>query len=269
MDVITWISIVSGIVGILGFIYAVVVQSRANNEIRRATAAVEMINDIAEDAIRESRVLPEQDDAIRLIQLEKLVGFVFSMWRISRVHLKPDSRVSDVETPTELDPLVRSGIVIEWRELNRLETSRDVKEVWLATYDLEPDESDAFTGRIVKRNIEAGKRYAYFYPAELKGVDQKLRKLQRNIGADDPKLGRNVQYFAVRRSGAEPQVFSLGGNAIIFFKDDPSYGSDLVFREIVLTKLPKRGVIWQECSREQAVALIDTLREEMAPGSTD
>ena len=78
-----------------------------------------------------------------------------------------------------------------------------------------------------------------------------------------------MRYLAVRRSGAEPQVFSLGGNTIIFFKDDPSYGSDLVFREIVLTKLGKRGVIWQECSRDHAVELIETLREEMAPGSTE
>jgi hypothetical protein len=84
------------------------------------------------------------------------------------------------------------------------------------------------TGDIVKRNLATGKSYVHFYPVSLKSADEKIRRLQRNIGADNPKLSKNVMYVAIKE-WAVSRLLPPRGNIILFFKDDPTYGARLVF----------------------------------------
>jgi hypothetical protein len=143
-----------------------------------------------------------------------------------------------------------------------LERSPDNRTVWLITHDLEPDLSDKETGAIVRSNLAAGKRYVYFYPAGLKLADEKQRRLRRNVGADGGKLTKNVIFVPVN-DGPGAALISTRGNVILFFKDDPAYGTNLIFEEVVLHKINRRGLLWQECDRDHATTVFDVFRAEL------
>jgi hypothetical protein len=47
---------------------------------------------------------------------------------------------------------------------------------------------------------------------------------------------------------------------MLFFKDNPFYTTDLVFQEVILTKLPRRGHLWQEHDPKHARQVLEALR---------
>jgi HAMP domain-containing protein len=258
VDVISWLAVVSGVISILAFLFAVWVWLRSDIKVRELTATVQALHDIADSVIWEGQVLPGEDASARLTQLEKSIGLVSAMRTLSSRYVGDQQNYR----ATELGELVQRGIIWSNDMLTKLETSSEVREVWLITHDLEPDMSQRKTGAIVQGNLAAGKSYIYFYPAELKGAEEKVLRLQRNIGADHPKRATRVTYIPVRNVPGL-RLFS-NANMILFFKDKTTYGTDLVFQELVLTKIAKRGLFWQEHDRDHAAALFDMLRREMA-----
>ena len=258
MNFTTWLSVISGITGVLAFVFAIWVWLRADTKVREMTVVVKALHDIAVSALWESQMLPGEDASGRLGQLEKSVSLVSAMRTLSAKYAGDEQNYR----ATELGALVQRGVILSNEMLIKQEKSPDVQHIWLVSHDFEPDISESQTAEMVKRNIAAGKSYVYFYPAEMRTPQEKIRRLQRNIGADDPNLASKVQYIQLRGTVAS-QFVPLKGNTILFFKDDPTYGTQLVFQEIVLTKIKRRGLFWQECGRDHAVELFDTLLEEM------
>jgi len=260
MDFIGWLSIVSGIVGIAGFLFAVWVWLRSDTKVREITAVIQALHDIADSALWETQMLPGDDASGRLSQLEKSIGLVSAMRTLSAKY------VGDHQSyrATELGALIQRGVIWSNAMLTGLETSSEVRSIWLVTPDLEPDMTEPKTGEVVKSNLAAGKSYVYFYPAALKSPDEKIRRLQRNIGADDPKRAKRV-VFAPVKDGPTSHLILSRGNIILFFKDEPAYGTRLIFQEVVLNKIANRGLFWQECDRDLAANIYDMLRDELAP----
>jgi hypothetical protein len=259
VTLIDWLSIVSGIVGIAGFLFSFWVWQRAETRVHEITASMQALHDIADSALWETQMLPGEDSAERLNQLERSVGLVSAMRTLSAKY------VGDYQNyrATELGALIQRGIVWSHAMMASLERSPDNRTVWLITHDLEPDLSDKKTGEIVKSNLAAGKRYVYFYPADLKLADEKQRRLRRNVGADSAKLKNSVTFVPVN-DGPGAALISTRKNVILFFKDDPAYGTNLIFEEVVLHKINQRGLLWQECDRDHAATVFDAFRAELA-----
>lgn len=256
---IDWLSIVSGIVGIAGFLFAVWVWQRSDTKVREITSAVQSLHDIADSAIWEAEMLPGDDNVGRLAQLEKSIGLVSAIRTVSAKYVDDHRNCR----ATELGALIQRGVIWSNAMLTRLEPASDVQCIWLLTHDLEPDLSEHKTGNIVKSNLGTGTRYTYFHPMSLKSAEEKRRRLCRNIGAENG-LREMVEFISVTTDSAAAALMPSHGNTILFFKDDPSYGTDLVFEEVVLHKVDRRGLFWQECRRDQSVAIFDAMTDELA-----
>ena len=83
MTPIDWLSIVSGIVGIAAFLFSFWVWQRTEMRAREITASMQALHDIADSALWETHMLPGEDSAERLSQLEKSVGLVSAMRTLS------------------------------------------------------------------------------------------------------------------------------------------------------------------------------------------
>ena len=91
---------------------------------------------------------------------------------------------------------------------------------------------------MVSNNLKAGKSYKYFYPEDLEDADAKIWQVRNNIGATSPDS--QVEFFPIADS-SDVQV-SLPANVILLFKEGPFYATDLVFQELVLTKVRQRQI---------------------------
>lgn len=247
----------SGVVSILAFLFAVWVWLKSDIKVRELTATIQALHDIADSVIWETQVLPGEDSSTRLVQAEKCLGLVSAMRTLSSKYVGDQQNYS----ATELGVLIHRGVVWSNNMTWSLEKSSDVREAWFVSHDLEPDLSSTKTGSIVKGNLATGKRYVYFYPSQLNGAENKIRRLLRNIGADDPKRAKRVVLIPLEGT-LDLQVFSHA-NVIMFFRDEPLYGAPLVFQEVILTKVSNRGVFWQEHDSQYATELFEVLRREV------
>jgi len=257
LDVITWLAVVSGVVSILAFLFAVWVWLKSDIKVRELTGTIQALHEIADSIIWETQILPGEDTSTRLSQVEKCLGLVSAMRTLSSKFVG-DRQYYDA---TELGALIQRGIIWSSNMLTNLEESSDVCEVWFVSQDLEPDLSEKKTGDMVKRNLVAGKHYIYFYPSQLDGAKDKIRTLRRNIGADDPRRAKSVVLVPLADTLDLP-IFSRS-NVIMFFKDKPVYGTQLVFQEIVFTKVSRRGIFWQEHDPQYARRLFEVLHREV------
>ena len=254
---ITWLAVVSGVVSILAFLFAVWVWLKSDIKVRELTGTIQALHEIADSIIWETQILPGEDTSTRLSQVEKCLGLVSAMRTLSSKFVG-DRQYYDA---TELGALIQRGIIWSSNMLTNLEESSDVCEVWFVSQDLEPDLSEKKTGDMVKRNLVAGKHYIYFYPSQLDGAKDKIRTLRRNIGADDPRRAKSVVLVPLADTLDLP-IFSRS-NVIMFFKDKPVYGTQLVLQEIVFTKVSRRGIFWQEHDPQYARRLFEVLHREV------
>jgi hypothetical protein len=256
----TWLAVVSGILSILSFLFAVWIWLRSDLKVRELLGTIHALHDMADSVVWNLQMLRGEDSEARLLQVEKSVGIVSGMRILTSKYAGDRQNFAD----TEPGILVQRGIIWSNGMLTRLEASHEIREVWLVTPDLEPDLSEASTQGIVKKNIKAGKRYIYFYPKELLGAQEKIQRLLRGIGADNPKLARNVSFVGLDET-VDRRIRSRA-NTILFFKDDPAYGTDLVFEEVVFTQVSQRGVFWQEHDPQYAEMAYDLLRRQVGAG---
>jgi hypothetical protein len=286
VDPINWISVVSGIVGILGFVFAIWVwmrsdakvqelqntldfkvrelQNTLDSTVREFRNTLQTVYETCGTVLWETRFLPPEDKDARLSQLDKAIGLVSAIRTLA-------SRYSESTShgPSELELLIERGVLWTEEMVQRLERSAEVREVWLITHDLEPDLSSRTAGKLVGSNLKDGKSYKYFFPEDLEDADAKIWQLRINIGAtpsNSPVAGTTpsntqVEFFPVVAS-SEVHV-STPGNVILFFKDNPFYTTDLVFQEVILTKVARRGLLWQEHDPKHARQVLGALRTEV------
>jgi hypothetical protein len=163
--------------------------------------------------------------------------------------------------------LVDRGIIVPNSILWNLETSSATQEVWLSTHDLEPDLSDETMGAVVNENLRSGKRYVYFIPSRLPDSEQLRTRLRANIGIlNAPRLSARVTFVEVDETES-PGLFQRS-NSIVFFRGNPGETSPLAFEEVVLTKLARRGVYWQEYVPAETDKLVRRLGDALARTSS-
>jgi hypothetical protein len=258
LGLLEWLSVLSGIIGVLSFIFAVWVWMRTDMKVRELTGALQTIYDISGNILWETINLTGEDAETRLRQAERAVGLASSIHTLSSKYAAatPDYR------STEIGVLVERGVIVSQAMLTNIETSPSVKEVWLVTPDLEPDLSEAATGAIVSRNIRNGKRYVYFVPTGLQNLSDLTVRLRFNVGAGSTKSYlRNLQVIPIETTDFP---ISLGtGNMIFFFKTDSASSRGEAFREIVLTRVADRGIFWQECTDAETESVYQFLRRKI------
>jgi hypothetical protein len=265
VDVINWISVVSGIIGILGFVFAIWVWMRSDFKVRELQDTLdfkvgelrntlETVYETCGTILWETRFLTPEDKDARLSQLDKSIGLVSGIRTLA-------SRYSENARhgTSELELLIERGVLWSLEMLQRIERSADVREVWLITHDLEPDLNDPTAGSVVSNNLKAGKSYKYFFPENLDDADAKMWQLRENVGATSPDS--RVEFFPV---ADRPEIkVSSPANVILFFKDSHFYATDLVYQEVILTKVSRRGHFWQEHDPKHARQVLESMRAEV------
>jgi hypothetical protein len=66
MDPITWLAVVSGVISILAFVFAVWIWLRADIKVRELVATIQALHNMADSVVWESLTLRAEDTAARL-----------------------------------------------------------------------------------------------------------------------------------------------------------------------------------------------------------
>jgi hypothetical protein len=254
-----WLSVVSGVIGVLSFVFAFWVWMRSDVRVRELTGTLQSIYDISGNILWETINLSAEDTETQLRQAERAVGLASSIYTLSSnyVSATPEYRA------TEIGALIKRGIILTRAMIWNIETSSAVKEVWLVTPDLKPDVSEKAVGDVVGTNLRKGKRYVYFVPANLDNLPDLALRLEANLGISSLKSRQRKLLVLVRLEVADFQISAGTGNVIFFFKTDSKSSRGDAFREIVLTKVSELGVFWQECTDAEAESMYQLLRKRL------
>jgi hypothetical protein len=256
---IVWLGVVSGIITVFSFVFAVWVWMRSDMRVRELTATLQSIYEISGNVIWETVKLQGEDAEARLRQAERAIGLATSIHTLSSKY----AASMPAYRATELGTLIERGIVWTPSMLWNIEASADVKEVWLVTPDFKPDISDPVTGTLVGDNLRKGKKYVYFAPATLHNLPELNLRLRSNLGVERAK-GRLGERVVIIQIDEQDFWASLGaGNVIFFFKVDPRTSRGIAFREVVFTQVSERGLFWQECTEVEAEILYSFLRQKL------
>jgi hypothetical protein len=242
------IGLIGGLVSVLAFVFSIWIWYRSETRTKELTAVIQSIYDISGSIIWETVNLGAEDTQSRLRQAERALGLASSINTLASKY----TNVTPGYRATELGVLIERGIVWSNSMMWNLETSADVKEVWLVTPDLKPDLDDSTTGALVRNNIRQGKRYVYFIPDDLADRDQLVSRLRLNIGPTGARRrsARGLQIVPIPRSGMQDLFHD--GNTVMFFRGDPTARRGDAFRELRFTKVSERGLFWQECSPDDS-----------------
>ena len=256
MTVIDWLGIVSGVISILAFIFAVWVWLRSDIKVRELEKILQAVYDVTGAIGWEMQTLRVDDAEDRLRNAERALGEVNALHAISARYLK------NVVSKSDPGGLVERGVIWSMSMIWDIETSERTREVWFVSPDLEPDLSDRTTGNVVANNLKRGKKYVYFYPQDIPNNSDPKTKLLANIGAlKSARLTSRVRVVPVDHESGQ-QIFRRG-NIIVFFSEDSNWETGRAFEEIVMTKLPERGMFWQEYSASEAEQLKIRLKQQL------
>jgi hypothetical protein len=261
LNFIDWISVVSGIFGVVSFIFALWVWMRSDMRVSELKGALESVFEISDSILWETDALVAEDAETRLRQTERAIGLASSIHTLASKYVSGGSAYGS----TVIGGLLKRGVIVTQSMIWNIETSPMTKEVWLVTPDLKPDISDAVTGNIVGKNIRNGKRYVYFVPDTLHNLSDLVSRLETNIGIKSPKSRqRNLLVIVQIDATTSPfPVSSATGNLIFFFKADPRSSRGDAFREIVFTQVSDRGRFWQHCADEETESIYQFLRQKL------
>jgi hypothetical protein len=259
LNFIGWLGVVSGLITVLSFIFAVWVWMRSDMRVRELSDSLQSIYEISGNVLWETVKLKGEDTEAWMRQAERAIGLVSSIHTLSSKYAP--------KTPayhaTELGTLIERGIVWTPNMLWNVEMSPAVKEVWLITPDFKPDISDPATGALVGENLRKGKKYSYFIPPGLEHVPDLIARLNSNLGIASAR-GRLSDRVTTIQLDAQEFWTSLGaGNIIFFFRADSRASMSVAFREIIFTKVSERGLFWQECSEGETDFLYSFLRRKL------
>jgi hypothetical protein len=259
LNFIDWISVVSGILGVLSFIFALWVWMRSDMKVSELRGALQSVYEISDSILWETNSLSAEDTETRLRQAERALGLTSGIHTLASKY----SSAVPLYGSTEVGALIKRGIILTPSMIWNIETSTTIREVWLVTPDLKPDVSDAITGNLVSKNIKNGKRYVYFVPANLANLADLVLRLETNLGIRPLKLRQRNLLTLVRVDAANFPVSAATGNLIFFFKADSKSSRGDAFREIVFTQVSERGIFWQHCADDEAESIYQFLRERL------
>lgn len=258
MTVIDWLGAVSGIVSILAFIFAVWVWLKSDIKVRELQEVIQAAYDVTGTIMWEMQTIRVDDSAARLRSTERSFGEISALHTITGRYLRWAAAQSD-SGPSEL---VERGVIWSMAMIWDVETSERTREIWFITPDLEPDLSDSTVGSVVADNIRRGKRYVYFCPKAIPNFETARRKLLANIGASkSTRIASRISIVPIDKED-NPSIFQRG-SIIIFFSEDAEWETGRAFEEIVFTKLPKRGLFWQEYSPSEAERIKVGLKQRL------
>jgi hypothetical protein len=257
MNVIAWLGVVSAIISILAFMFAVWVWIRSDAKIRELESVIQSAYDIAGNILWEMQTVQVEDPEMRLRNAERSLGIVSALRVMAGKYLKNATGLQDAG----IGALLERGVIWSNSTITQLETSARTQEIWLATPDLQPDLSEHATGRIVAGNLKARKKYVYFCPGNIPDFETEKKRLLANIGALKSQEASKVTVVPMR-----PEAYGnrfQRGNTIIFFSEDPEWGTYNAFEEVVFTKVSARGIFWQEHTPAVAAEIRAVLKEEL------
>jgi hypothetical protein len=257
MSLIAWLGVVSAIITILAFLFAVWVWMKSNTRVRDLEDIIQTAYDITGAILWDMQTVRAEDSTTRLRNAEKSLGQVSALRAMTGKYAKSASNFRE----TEIGALLERGVIWSTATLFEVERSERVQEIWLVTPDLQPDLSDATTGRIVAGNLKNRKRYVYFCPDDIEDLEAEKKRLLANIGASRPQEASRVTIVPVGLEARE-RIFQRG-NTIIFFAGNPDWGTYNAFEEVVFTKVSERGVFWQEHTPAVATETRATLKHEL------
>jgi hypothetical protein len=259
LSFIDWISVVSGVLGMLSFIFALWVWMKSDMKVSELRGALQSVYEITDSILWETNNLSAEDAETRLRQSERAIGLT------SSIHILASKYVTAIPGygSTEIGALIKRGIVLTKSMIWNIETSPTIREVWLVTPDLKPDVSDMTTGNLVSKNIKNGKRYVYFFPATLPNLADLVLRLETNLGVRPLKSRHRGLLTLIKLNAADFPVSPATGNLIFFFKTDSKSSRGDAFREIVFTQVSERGIFWQHCADEEAESIYQFLRDRL------
>ncbi len=153
----------------------------------------------------------------------------------------------NMQTDGPVSQLIERGIIWPAEKLHEVETGATTTEIWLFSHDFKPDSYDTSVGRIVNRSLKKGRKYVYFYPADLPHFELERARLFKNIGLtnvkDDP-LRDLVRLVPIGTKQYDVTV--RDGNILLCFFDTERTIPPRCFEEVIFTKFSERGIFWQE-----------------------
>lgn len=257
MSVTTWLSILSAIITILAFLFAVWVWIKKDAKVRELEGIIQTTYDVTGLITWEMQTVQAEDSAARLRNAENSLGAVSAL----RVMTSKYAKGSTNFRMTEIGALVERGVIWSIPMIHEIERSAAVREIWLVTPDLEPDLSNPTTGKLVAGNVKNRKKYVYFCPSNMLDLESKKRRLMTSIGASRSPESSRVTVVPV--NPAQYGRISERGNIILFFTQDSEWGACNAFEEIVFTKISERGIFWQEHTPEVAAEIRTVLKDEL------
>jgi hypothetical protein len=257
MSVVARLGIVSGIVSILAFVFAVWVWIKSDAKVRELEGVIQSVYDVTGTIVWDMQTVHAEDPATRLRNAENSLSKISTLRIVTGKYSKSTNSLRH----TEIGVLLERGIIWTDPMIWSLEMSESVREIWLVTPDLEPDLSEATTGRMVAANLKARKRYVYFCPNNISDFENQKRRLLANIGALRPQEASRVTIVPI--SPSPHSGILQRGNTIILFSEDPAWGTYNAFEEVVFTKISTRGIFWQEHKPSVAGEIRAALKQEL------
>lgn len=257
MSVIAWIGVISGIISILAFLFAVWVWLKSNTKVRELEGLIQTAYDISGAILWDMQAVQAEDSTTRLRNAEKSLGQVSALRAMTGKYAEGTSSFRE----TEIGALLEHGVIWSLSTITEIERSKRIKEIWLVTPDLQPDLSNPSTGRIVASNLKDRKRYVYFCPSDIPDFEAEKKRLLANIGALRSQEASRVTIIPVGLKTRE-RIFQRG-NIIIFFSENPEWGTCNAFEEVVFTRISERGIFWQEHKPEVAAEIRAVLKQEL------
>lgn len=242
-------SIVSGVVSILSFLFAVWIWMRADMKIKELRNIIRTIDELAGTAIWEFHTAPARDYELRLRQAEKTLGFMTSIQKTAEHYSSNAKAMHD----TSLGVLLDRRVLWTVSMLYDFEASTNVSEIWIISRDLKPDCSDEEVGKLINRNLRRGRKYVYFCLDDIPYIQIEMQRLLQNLGTEGTKLRERVRIVPLNRTNYN-SLFS-NGNLALYFRDENRSLPPKCFEEIIFTQVSERGAFWQEHSEEQAIRM--------------
>jgi hypothetical protein len=263
------VGIIGTIIGIASFIFAIWVWMRYNMRHQEFTRIIRAIHDTVDKALWRAEGATIETDAMRLQQADRNLGALETIWNFTAEQLGVNDS-ANVES--SLRKLIGEGTVLSGAMIDRLESSQDTTEVWLATPDLKPDSVDKALGKRVNESLKKGKQYVYFYPANLEHADAEVARLYSNIGTQirRSKLNEcvtvvplNEDYYTQLFPQQNNTIFPQHNNIIMCFRDQDRIFLPRCFGEVSFTKEKERGAFWQEHDEATTRSLYHLLHEAL------
>ncbi|WP_353571627.1 hypothetical protein [Candidatus Albibeggiatoa sp. nov. BB20] len=253
-------TVIAGVIGIMSFLFSGWVWMKSDTKIRELRNVINTVHDISSTVLWEENMLLAESHETRLRQADKTIGYIMSLIKLTEHY---SGNKHKYESSMELDLLIDKGIIWTNAMIGELEMSPNIKITWLITPDFQPDSSQATTGKMVNKCIKKGNKYVFFYPDDLPHVNSEIDRLMNNIGLSNYKKSELDKYALTIPLNRQKytNLFDTG-NTILFFFDTQRHLIPRCFSEISLTRVPERGVFWQEHTDVKTNEIRHILQEE-------